>query len=97
MSNDAESVAKRLRVHGKVQGVGYRAWCADIGTALGIDGWVRNRRDGTVEVLAVGAAGPIERLIEALHRGPPLAIVTDLAIEAADGVTPAGFQVKSTV
>lgn len=46
--------ARRLTVRGRVQGVGFRAWTVREAKALGLDGWVRNRRDGTVEVLACG-------------------------------------------
>ena len=47
-------VTRRLAVHGRVQGVFYRGWTVDAAPALGLDGWVRNRRDGSVEILAAG-------------------------------------------
>ncbi len=70
--------AIRLTIRGRVQGVGYRAWAADQAQRLGLDGWVRNRRDGSVELLAVGPDTRIEQMIEACRRGPPAARVTEV-------------------
>ncbi len=53
---------KRLRIHGRVQGVFYRAWTVQEATALGLRGWVRNRRDGTVEMLVSGDTAAVDRL-----------------------------------
>jgi acylphosphatase len=65
-------VAERLHaiVHGYVQGVGFRAFVAREGRRLGLDGVVRNRPDGTVEVTAEGERRPLEELLGALERGP---------------------------
>jgi acylphosphatase len=56
--------------HGRVQGVGYRAFVADAAIGRGLAGWVRNRRDGTVEALFSGAADAVEDVIAACRRGP---------------------------
>ena len=64
-----------LRVEGRVQGVGYREACVDEARALGLHGWVRNRLDGSVEVLLQGPADAVSRLQAWLHEGPPLARV----------------------
>lgn len=61
-----DAVVRRIVVHGRVQGVGYRAWVANEARALGLEGWVRNRRDGTVEAVL---AGPTETVIEMIARG----------------------------
>ncbi len=62
--------AIRLRIHGRVQGVGYRAWLEDEALAHGLRGWVRNRRDGSVEALLIGENDAVEAVIAACARGP---------------------------
>jgi acylphosphatase len=71
----ATPVCRLWRVEGRVQGVGYREACVQRAQALGLTGWVRNRRDGSVEVLAHGAPAAMDRLQAWLHEGPPLARV----------------------
>ena len=74
-----------LRISGRVQGVGYRAALQSAAQANGISGWVRNRRDGTVEAVLQGDSADIESLLAWARRGPPSARVTDLTVEAAQG------------
>ncbi|RMF12572.1 MAG: acylphosphatase [Alphaproteobacteria bacterium] len=95
--NEDSLKAVRLRISGQVQGVWFRAWTVEQARALGLDGWVRNRRDGTVEVLAAGDPDAIRRLISLCHDGPPAARVDQVEVEAAKGVTPHGFDQKPTV
>ena len=57
-------------VHGQVQGVGYRAFVEREALRIGLDGWVRNRRDGTVEAVFSGAADAVAAIVEACGRGP---------------------------
>ena len=71
----ADTTAVRLVIHGWVQGVWYRGWTQDTAAALGLSGWVRNRRDGTVEVLLVGAPATVEAMIAHCRDGPPAARV----------------------
>jgi len=87
----------QLRISGRGQGVGYRVFVIDEAQRLGLCGWVRNRRDGTVEVSAAGADEAVAQLVEACRRGPPAARVTEIAISEAaeDGV--AGFAARPTV
>jgi len=87
--------ARRYLVHGLVQGVGYRAFVWRLASRLGIAGWVRNRRDGTVEVLAVGDERALSELRRALERGPAFARVTrveEWPAEQEPGL--AGFEVR---
>ncbi len=62
-------------VHGMVQGVWFRAWTRDLAREMGVSGWVRNRPDGGVEILARGERKQVEQFLDRLHDGPPLARV----------------------
>lgn len=64
-----------VRVHGRVQGVGFREACVQQAQRLAVTGWVRNRRDGSVEALLLGTPEALARLQAWLHHGPPLARV----------------------
>lgn len=64
------SVARHIVVHGRVQGVGFRAFVEYEALGRGIGGWVRNRRDGSVEAVFVGETEAITAMIEACRVGP---------------------------
>jgi acylphosphatase len=85
--------SKRLVISGRVQGVGFRAWMAEQAQALGIDGWVRNTADGSVEALISGTADAVEELARACRRGPRLAQVTAIQEAIADPPAQPGFQI----
>jgi acylphosphatase len=86
----------RLRIAGKVQGVGYRAWATRMAVSLGLHGWVRNRVDGTVELLATGGDDAVAAMADACHRGPSGARVDSIDIlEVADHAS-AGFTARET-
>ncbi|HEY8606952.1 MAG TPA: acylphosphatase [Noviherbaspirillum sp.] len=68
-------MAKHLRITGRVQGVGYRASFEAQAKALGLSGWVRNRRDGSVEALVDGDVQALAQIVEWARRGPPAARV----------------------
>lgn len=76
MKTTSDPTARLLRIHGLVQGVGYRNALQAEATRLGLAGWVRNRSDGTVEALVAGPANAVEALIEWSRRGPPAARVS---------------------
>lgn len=90
-------IAVRARIHGKVQGVGYRAWTVREATSLQLDGWVRNRIDGTVEALFVGDEQNVKAMLDRCLKGPLLARVKHVETEPAQGITEKGFQQKPTV
>ena len=81
-------------VRGRVQGVGFRWWCARRAAELGVDGWVLNRADGSVEVVAEGPPPAVDALHDWVLHGPPGAQVTsvDAASAPAEGLT--GFEVE---
>ncbi len=89
---EAPRVAVRAVIRGRVQGVWFRAWAIEAATALGLDGWVRNRRDGAVEALFAGAPDSVERMLAACRTGPPRARVTDVERHAAEPDAAAGFR-----
>lgn len=71
-------IAKRVIVRGRVQGVGFRFAVVDQASALDVAGWVRNRRDGSVEAWLQGPEPAVDRMIEWCRRGPPAASVTSV-------------------
>ncbi|CEG07678.1 Acylphosphatase [Afipia felis] len=64
---------RHLLIHGRVQGVGFRAWAQDTAEGLGVEGWVRNRRGGEVEMLIAGSPQAVAAMAEACRRGPSFA------------------------
>ncbi|MCL4557171.1 MAG: acylphosphatase [Deltaproteobacteria bacterium] len=83
-----------LMVHGRVQGVWYRAGTRDTAETLAIKGWVRNLPDGSVEIDAWGEGDAMEKFIEWCCQGPPGARVTKTDIEELEpGAGPGGFEI----
>ena len=87
----------RLRISGRVQGVGYRAWAMDTGRRLGLRGWVRNRADGSVEALVTGDEDTVAAMIEVCREGPDAARVAEVAVSEAEDDGNLGFSPKPTV
>jgi acylphosphatase len=82
MSSEASSLARlHATVEGRVQGVSYRYFVSEQAQRLGLNGWVRNRYNGDVEVLAEGARYDLEKLLLALHQGPSMAMVSNVEVE----------------
>jgi len=95
-----QTICRHLSIHGRVQGVGYRfSLCAEA-EALGLTGWVRNRRDGSVEALIEGLPAAVEALTAWAHQGPPAARVERVVgtdQPAGDGsATLNGFEQRPT-
>ena len=84
--------AVRVRISGRVQGVWFRAWTTKEATRHGLDGWVRNRSDGSVEALLSGPADAVDAMIAACRHGPPMARVADVAVEIGDRPAESGFR-----
>jgi len=87
----------RLKISGRVQGVSYRWWTVGEATKRGLDGWVRNRRDGSVEALLSGPVDAVDDMIDACRIGPPAARVTDVEVAAEEGAVTGGFEQRPTV
>ena len=97
MNADAVRTA-RVIIRGRVQGVGYRDWTERHARMLGLNGWVRNRPDGTVEALFAGPSAKVASMLsDALH-GPSLAQVSAVEEVAVGDEAPATgeFQVRYT-
>jgi len=86
----------RVRIEGGVQGVGYRFWSNRVAEELGLTGWVRNRRDGSVEALFCGPADQVADMLERCKQGPPSARVTAINILAEGGTAPETFIVLAS-
>ncbi len=82
----------RVIVSGRVQGVWYRGWVVDEARARGLDGWVRNRRDGSVEAVFRGAPEAVAEMIAACRQGPPMARVDAVQTLPHDDPVSPGFE-----
>ena len=90
-------MSRRLVITGRVQGVFYRAWSASEARGLGLNGWVRNRRDGSVEMLIDGEAEAMDRIIALCRQGPLEARVEQIEVEETEEQAPSGFEKRPTV
>jgi acylphosphatase len=89
--------AVRVRITGRVQGVWYRGWTVDEAKARALDGWVRNRADGSVEAIFVGPIELVDEMVEACREGPLAAEVADVTVTPAMGLVVSGFHQKPTI
>jgi acylphosphatase len=95
---DTEKKRLHAIVEGRVQGVGFRYFVVDIADTLGVDGWVRNRWDESVEVVVEGEEQVLNQFLERLKRGPRGSFILGVKIEwqTATGEY-VGFHLKPTV
>ena len=87
-----DATAIHLLIHGRVQGVGYRAWTGATARQHGLKGWVRNRHDGTVEAVLIGDAVSVGTMLSACHEGPMNARVDDIVCAAWTDFSPTDFR-----
>ncbi|KAK9153914.1 hypothetical protein Sjap_001394 [Stephania japonica] len=87
----------RAVIKGRVQGVFYRNWTIENARGLGLRGWVRNRRDGSVEALFSGKSESVDEMEQRCRRGPPDALVTSLQVSPSDDDPGRGFDRRPTV
>lgn len=98
----SERVIRRVFIHGLVQGVGYRQWTRHVARRRGVEGWVRNREDGSVEAVFAGTAEVVSAMIQACHVGPPhgrverVDAVEAMAIDLDDRGTGETFSILPT-
>ena len=91
MSEEDDLTTLRLRVEGFVQAVGYRQFAIAEARKLGLDGWVCNRFDGTVEALCSGPTRAVEKFVELCMRGPAGSNVTNVQLQRDEPPTEKGF------
>ncbi len=96
MSED-ETTSLRLRIEGYVQAVGYRNFVIGEANKLGLNGWIRNRSNGTVEAVASGPTKAVEALVQACMRGPEGSRVENVELAKADPPTEQGFHRRSSI
>jgi acylphosphatase len=95
---ESELCTVRVRITGRVQGVGYRHWTQGEASELRLAGWVRNRSDGSVEALIAGPARSVAAMLRLCDIGPPGALVSSVDVLEEGGDPPqAGFVVLPTV
>ena len=91
MSEDDDLTTLRMKIEGSVQAVGYRHFAITEANRLGLDGWVRNRSDGTVEALISGDTKKVEQFIMACAKGPPGSRVNNFELHKAEPPAEKGF------
>lgn len=91
----SEAVTLLLTIRGRVQGVGFRYSMVEEAARLGIAGWVRNRRDGSVEAVVQGSPAAVEAMRRWAQRGPPGAAVTEAIAAPVPGEFE-GFELRPT-
>ena len=96
MADPRADVTVSVRIRGRVQGVWYRGWTEEEAARRGLRGWVRNRRDGSVEALFSGPAAIVQDMIEACWKGPPAARVEAVEQSAAADFKGSGFDTLMT-
>jgi len=85
-----------VRIRGRVQGVWYRGWTEEQAELRGLRGWVRNRRDGSVEALFAGPAAVVHDMVDACWQGPPAARVETIERSPAAAFGGSGFETRAT-
>lgn len=88
------TIARHIRVTGRVQGVFYRAWTREQANELGAAGWVRNCDDGSVEAHLEGEDEAVAQLIERLRKGPSAARVEQVSVAEAKPENASRFEVR---
>lgn len=88
--------AFRVVIHGRVQGVGYRWFAREVCEANAVSGWVRNRRNGTVEAELHGSYTDVQAVLDSMAQGPPGAQVDEIAVTDVSAPAARGFEIRAT-
>jgi acylphosphatase len=81
---EVKPAIQQVMIQGRVQGVGYRAWVEQQARTSKLEGWVRNRRDGSVEALFAGPPGVVAEMVALCRHGPPSARVENVTRETGN-------------
>jgi acylphosphatase len=98
MTDESDDITTlRLRIEGSVQGVGYRDFVIASARELAVNGWIRNRSDGTVEALVSAPNATVEKLVGLCMKGPPGARVANVELHKAEPPAETGFRRRPTL
>ena len=96
-SGDVQHRAVKVLIEGRVQGVWFRGWTVETARGLGLNGWVRNRRDGSVQAVFSGPNDAVDEMLRLCAEGPPAARVGSVEYIDHDSTVPVGFRIKPSV
>lgn len=85
-------ICVHVKIEGRVQGVWYRSWTLKTASGLGLSGWVRNRKDGSVEAVFSGPRSLVNQMISNCHEGPAAASVDDVHVSDEVAAVEPGFK-----
>ena len=97
MADETDITSLRVRIEGFVQSVGYRHFAMEEARRLGINGWIRNRTDGTVEALASGSTKAVEAFVAACMRGPEGSRIKNVELHNAEPPEENGFHRRPSI
>ena len=87
-------LARKVQIYGRVQGVFFRQWAVNQARELGVNGWIRNRPDGSVEAHVAGGTSAVMQLVDRMRDGPPSARVDDFVVGEVEAEAVEGFSVR---
>lgn len=97
ITRDTHHHAIKVLINGLVQGVWYRGWTVENARRLKLDGWVHNRRDGSVQAVFSGPVDQVEEMLKLCSEGPPAALVSSVEHIQHNNPVDIGFRIKRSV